>query len=261
MNAPPRTSSVLSMATAALTLGVAAPAGWADDEENEIPFGEADLFFELNDTDGDLGLHALIDGDAWKRLEIEDPTGRKMLDVGVTGRLRKQGLTELFFESAEPTFDELPPAEFFRRFPEGKYEIEGVTLEGQELESTDVISHVMPAPPANISISGIPAVENCDVSPLPSVDGDEPVVIRWAPVTSSHPEIGKSGPLEVVKYQFLVEREEPTLLIFSVDLPPDVTEFEIPPAFIDLGDAFKFEIQVREVSGNQTVVESCFEVA
>ena len=46
----------------------------------------------------------------------------------------------------------------------------------------------------------------------------------------------------------------------SVELPPGVTEIEIPEAFIELGDEFKFEILVREDSGNQTAVESCFEV-
>ena len=116
-------SAVLALALASPTSGV-----WAEDDG--IPFSEAHLFFELNNTDGDLGIHALIDGDAWKKLEIEDPRERKMLDVRVSGRLQKQGLTEIFFESAEPTFDELSPQKFFRRFKEGIYEIEGKTLEG-----------------------------------------------------------------------------------------------------------------------------------
>ena len=81
-----------------------------------FPYDEANLFFELNNTDGDLGIHALIDGEAWKKLKIEDPRGRKMLDIRVKGRLKRQGLTEIFFESAEPTFDELDPQDFFRRF-------------------------------------------------------------------------------------------------------------------------------------------------
>ena len=40
-------------------------------EADELPFSEAQLYFELNHTDGDLGIHGLIDGDAWKSLEIE----------------------------------------------------------------------------------------------------------------------------------------------------------------------------------------------
>ena len=135
-------------AAVALSVGLAAQPGWANGEEGEIPFDDAELFFELNNTDGDLGIHALIDGEGWKRLVIEDPNDRKMLNVRVKGRLRRQGLTEIFFESAEPTFDELAPADFFARFPAGTYEIEGVTLEGDELESETELTHTMPAPPA-----------------------------------------------------------------------------------------------------------------
>ena len=60
-------------------------------------------------------------------------------------RLRRQGLTEIFFEGAEPSFDELPPATFFGRFPEGIYDVEGVTLDGEGRESEVEITHRMPA--------------------------------------------------------------------------------------------------------------------
>ena len=226
--------------------------------KQEIPFDEATIFFELNHTDGDLGIHALIDGDAWRSLDIEDPRGRKLLGVGVKGRLRAQGLTELFFESDEPPFDELSPEEFFERFPAGSCAIGGRTLENEELESVVAVSQVMPAPPANIQLSGVPAAENCDAVPLPAVG--TPVVIDWDPVTTSHPDLGAAGPIEVAKYQLVVEREEPTLLVLNVDLPPDVTAFEVPEDFTALGDAFKFEIIVRAANGNQTAVESCFEL-
>jgi len=260
MKRPTRKLAAVPMLSAALIGVAAAPVNWAQANDNEIPFEEAHIFLELNDTDGDLGIHALIDGDAWKRLEIEDPNERAMLDIRVLGRLRRQGLTEIFFESDEPSFDELTPAQFLRRFPEGPYEIDGITLEGEELESTAVLSHVMPAPPENITISGIPAAENCDVDPLPSVSG--PVIIDWDPVTGSHPEIGTPGvPVAVDKYQLVLEREEPTLLIFSVELPANVTRFRVPAGFINLGDEFKFEIIVKGAgTGNQTAVESCFEV-
>ena len=83
----------------------ASPVILADDDDEEIPFDVAEIFFELNDTDGDLGIHALIDGDPWKRLTIEDQRERKVLNVFVRGRLKRQGLTEFFFESAEPPFE------------------------------------------------------------------------------------------------------------------------------------------------------------
>ena len=127
----------------------------------EIPFSEAHLFFELNNTDGDLGIHSKIDGEPWSKIEIEDPNERRMLVVRNSGRLRRQGLTELFFESAEPTFDELNPKTFFRRFPEGTYEISGYTLDQRELESETELTHVMPAP-ATVFVNGLPMAMQCD---------------------------------------------------------------------------------------------------
>ncbi|NNG00913.1 MAG: hypothetical protein HKM93_16110 [Desulfobacteraceae bacterium] len=242
---------------------ITAPMALADEDEGrgDIPFSEAGLYFELNNTDGDLGIHALIDGDPWQWLSIEDTRERKMLNIRVSGRLRRQGLTEIFFESAEPTFDELAPERFFRRFPEGRYEIEGITLEGSELESTVVLTHLMPAPPENILVNGQAVVADCEVEEPPvAVSGD--VTISWDFVTHSHPDLGRiNEPITVVKYQVVVEREEPTLLIYSVDLPPTITSAVIPAGFIEQGDEFKFEILVRESSGNQTAMESCFNVA
>jgi hypothetical protein len=231
----------------------------ADDDDNEIPYAVADIYAELNHTDGDLGFHALIDGEPWKSLTIEDTRERRILSIRNRGRLRHQGLTELFFESAEPPFDELTPREFFKRFPEGTYEVEGRTLDNAELESEVEFSHLMPAPASDIYISGVPAAENCDVEELPEVTS--PVTISWAPVTHSHPDMGRSGEaVEVVKYQLVVEIEEPTPSVMSIDLPPDVTSIQIPTEITDLGEEFKFEILVKEESGNQTAVESCFEI-
>lgn len=55
------TFSALVAAPLAMILGFAAPLGLAEGDDEEIPFDEAEIFFELNNTDGDLGIHALID--------------------------------------------------------------------------------------------------------------------------------------------------------------------------------------------------------
>ena len=217
-----------------------------------LRFAEAELFVELNDTDDDLGLHASIDGQTWTSLAVEGPGDRRLLSLLSLGRLRAQGLTQLAFESAEPTFEELDPAAFFRRFPEGRYEIEGTTPGGQEIESTAVLSHVLAAPPSNVTVSGVAAAESCDAE-LPVVSA--PVVIKWDPVTSSHPDVGKPGPVRIRRYQLFVEREGVKL---SLDLPPTVTEFEVPTGITDLGRQFKFEIIARTTANNNTAVESCF---
>jgi len=234
----------------AIAIGLSAAGGLASAEPLEL--SEAELFFELNDTDGDLGIHASIDGGPYTELEIEDPRGRTIFEVEGKGRLRRQGLTQLFLESAEPSFDELAPEQFFRRFPEGVYEIE-IERGRKEAEAEVEISHVMAAPVPNVTVNGIPAAESCDAEDLPVVE--EPVIVDWDPVTESHPEIGRAGPVEIVRYQFFTEQDEAK---FGVDLPPEITEFGVPLELTAAGGEFKFEIIARTQDLNNTAIESCF---
>jgi hypothetical protein len=220
-----------------------------------LQFTEAELFFELNHTDGDLGIHASIDGGPYVKLEIEDPAGQRIFSLGAQGRLAKQGLTQLFLESAEPPFDELPPATFFLRFPEGWYEIEGTTSTGREFSARVRLSHVMAAPPSDVMVNGLVAAESCDADPLPTVA--PPVTITWSQVTASHPTIGEQGPVQISRYQFFVEQEPVKL---AVDLSPSTTSFEVPEAITAAGGEFKFEIIARTTTGNNTAIESCFVV-
>ncbi len=237
----------------------------------EIEFDVAEVFFELNHTDGDLGIHALIDGEPWRSLEIENVSEREILDIVVKSTLRKQGLTEIFFESAEPTFDELSPKRFFRRFPPGEYEVEGRTLDGIELESETELTHVMPAPPAP-TINGLPMAMQCD-DEEPGYDATNtaaPVVIAWPAVTMSHPDARGAGvavqppvAIEVYNYELVVEADieiggEEFTTVMSVMLPPGARSVTVPEAFLALTDEFKYEVLVREASFNQTAVESCF---
>lgn len=241
---------------AVITIGIA-PAGTSTMQgQSGSAFEEAELFFELNDTDDDLGFHASIDGGPWASLTIEGPGDIRLLDIISRGALRRQSMTQLDFESAEPGLDEQPPAVIFRRFPEGTYEVEGVTLSGEHLESTTVVSHVLPAAPDNITLTGVPAAEDCDVNPLPTVN--KPVVIDWDPVTTSHPEIGKKGRVTIVRYQLFVERAG--RVSFAVDLPPTITRFTVPAGVTNLAKEFKFEIIARASNLNNTAVESCYRV-
>jgi hypothetical protein len=235
---------------------------------DEVPFDEAHIFFELNDTDGDLGIHALIDGEAWTRLAVEDQNESVVLDVFVRGRLRNQGLTEFFFESDEPSFDELSPSQFFRRFPAGVYEIEAVTLENEVLESEVRITHRMPAP-AEPQVNAVPMAEQCD-DEEPGYDAPTltaPVTITWPAVDHTHPDLGSprnSTNIKIYNYEVVVEAEveglngEEFTAVFSALVPPDVTSMTIPEEFLAQSDTFKYEVLAREKDFNQTAVESCF---
>jgi hypothetical protein len=226
--------------------------------EDDIPFSEAQLFFELNDTDGDLGIHGKVDGDEWKRLKIEDPHERRMMSVRASGRLKRQGITELFFESAEPTFDKLDPEVFFKRFPEGVYEIEGVTLDGEERENEVYLSHVIPEAPDDVTVNGLPAAEDCDAEVLPVVNA--PVTLTWEPVMESHEELGKEGVVEVRYYEVVVQIDGTDYKTTSI-IPGELTKWTIADQeFFTLSEEgeYKFEILVRAESGNKSAIESCF---
>ncbi len=225
-----------------------------DDDDEELEFDEAHLFFELNDTDGDLGIHGKVDGDEWKKIRIENPNERVIMRIKARGQLRRQGITELFFESAEPTFDELPPEEFFRRFPAGTYEIEGITTDHQEIESETELTHLIPAAPEAV-VNGMEADEDCGLE----FNRDDDIVISWPPVTSSHAFLGEPGTPTVVNYEVVVEIDDEPWKSSTI-LPPHVTSFEVPDEILALSDEIKFEILVREESYNQSAMESCFTV-
>ena len=258
MKSTPRFTRLLPFAVGGAALALSCQAVLAQE------FEVVQIYLELNDTDGDLGIHGLIDGDDWKRLEIEGPGDQELMNIWLRNGLRRQGLTELFFESSEPPFDELSPAQFLQRFRPGIYEVEAVTLDGEEFEEEVRLSHVLAGPPSNVRVNGQPAAENCDAEDLPEVSA--PVTINWDPVTTSHPTIGTPNvAVQVMQYQFVCEIERegrtPEEIVFSVDLPRSRTQFTCPEEFTSLSDGeVKYEIITKLNNNNQTAVESCFEL-
>jgi hypothetical protein len=286
--------------TAALMAAPTVGLAWHWDDEEELELDEAYLYFELNDTDGDLGIHGKADGDAWKRMKIEAPNERILLNINVRSRLRRQGLTELFFESAEPCFpetcedpdDALDPEVFFSRFPAGVYEWEGLTLDHEEIEGEVYLSQRIPAAPVVHSVGGdmAPADGEC----WNPGDVDE-VIIDWNEVTHTHASLGSDtnaelGDNSVIYYEFVAEIDG-TEYKSTALVPPDTTQWTVPEEFIDLTDGLmvenddgmleeveeiKFEIIVRVETGehedddgeeiidskpgNQSAVESCFDI-
>ena len=235
-------SALFLMAVAVLSLAAAAPARSAD----EIPFSKAKIIIEFNASANDVGVQVLLDGEPWKWVKIETPAGRTILNITSSGSLRKQGLTELFFESSEPSLDEVPLAQFLARFPEGEYEFEGMTIEGDELEGTATFTHVIPAGPVIVS----PPQGN-----VPPVVDPNNLVIDWAPVTET---ITGSQAIQIVGYQVIVEQVEPRR-VHSIDLPAAVTSVKIPPEFfVQPNTLHKFEVLAIEAGGNQTITEGEF---
>jgi hypothetical protein len=230
--------------------------------KDEIAFGEVRIILETNATDCDVGLQLFFDGDAWRQVRVENPSGKSILDVTAKGHLRAFGLTEQFNETDEPVMEELVEAfpelecdepefsleELFFMFPAGTYQYEGRTIEGDRLEGEATLSHVIPAP---AELEGPPD----DIAQDPNN-----TVIEWTKV--EEPILPHLGPVTIARFQVIVEREDPQpLVVFTVDLPADATQVKVPPEFLEPGASYKFEVLQIDVSGNQTIAESEFTTA
>lgn len=224
-------------ATVALISGSAAP------QVRATPLAETAIYIEINDTDGDAGVQIFLDAEGWNGMKVFDPNGKKILDVRAEGSVGMQGITELFLESAEPSFDEQPLAELLALFPAGYYRFEGTTTEGAALTGKARLTHALPAAPLLVS----PTEEDDTVDP-------DNTVIQWQLVPDP-PESKITG------YQVVVEREKPSLRVFTADVGPAITSVTVPPEFMQPGTAYKFEVLAIEASGNRTIAERAFETA
>ena len=199
------------------------------------PFDDARLELEFNATDGDAGFQVFADAEEWKEFKIFMPDGRRILDLKTKGVLRDFGLSELFAESSEPPFTELPFDEFKQLFPEGIYRFEGTTIDGRRLASDVPFSHTVLDAPVFIQPQ--------DGGTLPEDDA----VIRWEPVDGA------------VDYEVIVTRDD-ELRVLDVTLSPDETSLNVPPQFLDAGREYQIEVHASDVSGNRIFTEVGFTV-
>jgi hypothetical protein len=224
-------SSLTLLATSFVLLAPPGQRAWA------VPFGEARLYIEFNQSANDLGYHVSLDGEDWKRLKIVNPLGKVIFDVRGSGAYKQLGMTELFFEGAEPNLDEFPLDDLLALFPEGDYEFEGKTVDGEEIEGTAMLSHAVPNGPANVT-----AV----------LGANDSLVISWEAVTT-HPVGFPNRPISIVAYQLIVKP-------FQVTVPSSVTSVTVPPEFVGSlpSGEILFEVLAIDVSGNQSITESSF---
>jgi hypothetical protein len=238
-----RRLTLIAAGVAALTLLALGGTALGGDQKSEatsqpVRLAAATLIIEVNATDGDAGLQFFLDGEPWNSMTISDPSGNVVVDVDAEGRLKDWGLTELFSESNEPPFSEVPLAEFKERFPEGKYTFVGETIEGERLVGTARLSHDIPDGPRITSPADGATVNR---------DG---VVARW----KSPPE---PPGIDIVGYRVIATQEDP-LRVYQVELPAAARSVPIPAAFLQSGTEYELEIQAIEESGNSTFNTSTF---
>jgi hypothetical protein len=209
-----------------------------------VPFDDARLKIEFNATDGDAGLQFFIDAETWRHVTVTNPRGRKVADFNAGTVIRNFGLSELFSESSEPPFDELPFAEFKKLFPEGIYTFRGQDIDGRKLKSTFRLTHAVPDGPRITSPS--------EGQTLPP----DSVTVHWNPVTTP-------DGIHVVAYEVIVVADESGLgtaeRTVDVTLPATATHLHVPAEFLTPG-GYKTEVLAIERSGNQTLTEVAFSV-
>ena len=224
-------------------------AGVADshtgNEIERVEFEDARLKIEMNATDGDAGIHVFIDVDEWKWVAVYDTRGRQILRSVVRGRLARQGGTELFLESAEPDFSELPLDEFLERFPEGTYHFRGRNLDGDIIVGSAEFTHNIPDGPVL-------------VYPLESDGPVDPnnTILLWQAV-------GPVNGSPIVGYQVLVVHEESDIpaipkVALDVIMPASATSLQVPAGFLLPDTEYEWEVLAIESGGNQTLSAAFF---
>ncbi len=217
----------------------------------QVEFTKSDIYFELNATDGDAGLHGILDGDAWQSARIKGPGGAFDVIRAFSNMDSPEfGMTELFFESNEPPLDERSFRELTALFPPGTYDFVGVTTGNQSLNGSDVLSTAMPCPP-KVRVSR-------------QADGD--VVIAWRRLKGVYdPDSGVcdktvSVPAASIQAYFIIE--DPATGAsrnFSADLPPTASSIEVPDEFLSGVDFStvdsKAEVIIVAPDGNRTAIE------
>ena len=208
-----------------------------------IQLADTAIRIEINDTDGDAGIQIFLDGEGWDSMEVFDPDGNRVLDFRAEGNVGIQGITELFFESAEPSFEEQPLEELLELFPEGIYRFQGTTTEGDTLKGKARLTHALPEGPVLV----LPEEDDDAVDP-------DNTVIEWEPVADP------AGSM-IVGYEVIVAAESGTFREFIAEVGSETTSITVPPEFMRPGTTYKFEVLAIEASGNQTISEREFETA
>ena len=218
----------------ALALALVVSFGAAPGRAAELE--EARIYIEFNQSGNDLGFHVKLDGEDWKSLTITNPLGEVVFEVEGHAGYEELGLTELFFEGAEPTLSEFPLEDLLALFPEGVYLFSGFTVDDEPITGAAVLTHDVPAAP-RVRVR---------------VNGDE-VILRWRAVTGPAA-ILPDGEIEIEGYQVLVEG-------LDITLDADARSFEIPEELLDSLDPgeVEFEVLAIDVSGNQTIAEGSFD--
>lgn len=202
----------------------------------DVPLKYSRIYWEYNSSANDLGVHVTLDGEDWTRLRIRNPNKKLLFEVNGKGPYKNLGMTELFFEGAEPSLDDFPLNDLLALFPEGEYEFDGKLAGGGETEGTWMFSHAIPDGPQ----------VSAEVGP------NNFLKISWTAVTAN-PAGFPIKPLNITGYQVIVEN-------FLVTVPSTVLSLTVSPEFVATlapGEHL-YEVLAIDANANQTLREGAF---
>ena len=234
----------------AAVVAVAGPAGTDSRAASgkTVKIEDARLKFEINATDRDGGVQLFLDAEQWRRMTLFDTQGREILTTTTNGVMAEQGGTELFLESAEPTFDDLSLEQLLARWPAGRYDVRGTGLGGETYVGTARLTHDLPAGPELLS-------------PTEGAGPQDPAatLLRWSRV---EPRLLN----DIIVYQVLVVEPDTGIralpkVTLDVMMPPTADRFAIPPGFLQPRTEYEWEVLAIEQGGNQTLSSSVFTTA
>ena len=227
--------SPLHIALLAASPFVAVPVADAAPPDPPQPFDTAEIHVEKNATDDDteIVIEAVGGDDGLCQFRIYAPDGRPIVHFSSVDR-STGGQREFVIESPEPSGDAI-----LAQYPEGFYKFRGRTCEGERFESTDSLSHDLPA----ATVITTPVADS-------EVDPDNGVVIEWSAVPG------------VTEYIVELENEsaDPEQSL-SLNLPPDATHHEVPASWLTGGAEYQVGVATVAPNGNVVFAEIQFTTA
>jgi hypothetical protein len=249
-----RLLTIFLVPVATLILGAAAPQVWAQE------IAEAEVFFEFNSTDLDLGFDIFFDADPWTEATLTAPDGiTQFFLVNTDGGLFDQGNTEIMTESAEPPFSDscLDPencteqeiadaiTDFQSNFPDGIWELEVVFTDTTSTTVDVELSHDLPSAPRIRRPK-----EEQNIKKVKD--------IRWR-------DTSQEGDPEIISYEVVAEMViDGETFVNTATLPGNARKLTISKEFMSLAkrakkrgdlEEFKVEVVARADNLNKTITE------
>lgn len=205
-----------------------APLARAQDSDDEV--GDAEIFLENNQTDGDAEIVILIDAEVGlKRVKVLPPNSNRPIIALEAKNFPNLGVKEILVETPEPSLEEVKAV-----YPPGTYRVRGRKLDGGVLEQDMELSHDLLTAPAIT----FPAAGADDVS-------TRGFVIRWNAVPGA------------AAYEIEVEQEE-LEIVLKADVQADATSFRVPNGYLLPNSEYTVGVAVIAGNGNKSVSEAVF---